>query len=250
MSNQNKAIQEIKSLMVKFGFMSDSNELQSFKTVDEVIFQVEKLEVGKSIKKINENFEASNVENGTYRLKDHFEITVKDGKISNVKQIFVDAKLEDGTEIRIEGDVIDLGAKVTVLQGDAEVPAPDGSHTLEDGDVITTKDGVITAFDDKGDQEEGETPEAPDVDTDKDTANSGGQDEMVKMLKEFITNMSKKINEMESNYAELQNQFKTFSKLPATKKIVDGKTDFNRATESETDSRLNAILALKNKINN
>jgi len=150
----------------------------------------------------------------------------------------------------IEGDVIDLGAKVTVLQGDAEVPAPDGSHTLEDGDVITTKDGVITAFDDKGDQEEGETPEAPDVDTDKDTANSGGQDEMVKMLKEFITNMSKKINEMESNYAELQNQFKTFSKLPATKKIVDGKTDFNRATESETDSRLNAILALKNKINN
>ena len=62
--------------------------------------------------------------------------------------------------------------------------------------------------------------------------------------------MSKKINEMESNYAELQNQFKTFSKLPATKKIVDGKTDFNRATESETDIRLNAILALKNKINN
>ena len=51
MSNQNKAIQEIKSLMVKFGFMSDSNELQSFKTVDEVIFQVEKLEVGKSIRK-------------------------------------------------------------------------------------------------------------------------------------------------------------------------------------------------------
>ena len=52
MSNPKNAIQEIKNLMVKFGFMSNDNQLQSFKTSDDVIFQVEKLEVGKSINKI------------------------------------------------------------------------------------------------------------------------------------------------------------------------------------------------------
>ena len=144
MSNPKNAIQEIKNLMVKFGFLSNDTQLQSFKTSDDVIFQVEKLEAGKSINKINEAFEVSKVEDGTYRLKDNFEIEVKDGKISNVREIFVDAKLEDGTQIKIEGDVIDLGAKVSVVQGDAEVPAPDGVHTLDNGDKITTVDGVIT----------------------------------------------------------------------------------------------------------
>ena len=72
--------------------------------------------------------------------------------------------------------------------------------------------------------------------------------ELVEMLKEFITNMSQKINQMESNYSELQNQFKSFSKSPATKKIADGKTDFNKVSE-EADTRLAAILALRNNKN-
>ena len=261
MSNQRNAIQEIKNLMVKFGFMSNDNTLQSFKTNDDVIFQVEKLEVGKSINKINEAFEVSVVDNGTYRLKDHFEIEVKDGKISNVREIFVDATLEDGTKITIEGDVIDLGAKVSVMQGDAQVPAPDGVHTLDNGDKITTVDGVITEFYDNpsADEEGEEAPEAPNLEakevdspeiTAEEKAHVGTDEQMVEMLKEFITKMSSKINEMESQYSELKNEFNSFKKSPATKKIVDGKTDFNKVAENELDSRLNAILALKHKINN
>ena len=114
MSNPKNAIQEIKNLMVKFGFMSNDNQLQSFKTSDDIIFQTEKLEAGKSINKINEAFEVSAVEDGTYRLKDNFEIQVEGGLITNVREIFVDAKLEDGTAIRIEGDV-QLAAEVNWL---------------------------------------------------------------------------------------------------------------------------------------
>lgn len=249
MSNQNKAIQEIKSLMVKFGFMAPEVNLISFKTSDDVILQVEKLEIGKSISKINEQFEQSVLEDGTYRLKEHFEIEVEGGKIKSVKEIFVDAKLEDGTVIKIEGDVIDLGAKVSVVQGDAEVPAPDGVHTLDNGDKITTVGGVITEFYDNpsADEEGEEAPEAPGLEAPE--AAGDGKDELVAMLKDFISAMSAKINQMESQYSELQNQFKDFSKQPAAKKIADGKTDFNKEADS-VDSRLNAILALKNKINN
>ena len=250
MSNPKNAIQEIKNLMVKFGFMSEGIQLQSFKTSDDVIFQVEKLEVGKSINKINEAFEISSVDNGTYRLKDNFEIEVTDGKISNVREIFVDATLEDGTKITVEGDVIDLGAKVSVAQGDAQVPAPDGVHTLDNGDKITTVDGIITEFyDNPSADEEGEkAPEAPALEA-PDAKPADGKDEMVEMLKEFITNMSSKIQQMEGNYAELANQFKSFSKQPATKKIVDGKTDFNKIAENEVDSKLQTIFALRNSIN-
>ena len=250
MSNQKNAIQEIKNLMVKFGFLSNDSSLQSFKTTDDVIFQVETLEAGKSINKINEAFEVSNVEDGTYRLKDNFEIEVKDNKITNVREIFVDATLEDGTAIKIEGDVIDLGAKVSVMQGDASVPAPDGVHTLDNGDKITTVDGVITEFyDNPSADEEGEAaPEAPGLEA-PEAAPADGKDELVAMLKEFITNMSQKINQMESNYSELQNQFKAFSKQPAAKKIVDGKTDFSKNTQSDIDNKISTIFALRNSIN-
>ena len=102
--------------MVKFGFMSNDSSLQSFKTTDDVIFQVEKLEAGKSINKINEAFEVSNVENGTYRLKDHFEIKVKDGKIANVREIFVDATLEDGTKLPSVTTVLGAQKKQGIME--------------------------------------------------------------------------------------------------------------------------------------
>ena len=38
------------------------------------------------------------------RLKENFEIEVKDGKLVAVKEIFLDAKLADGSQIKVEGD--------------------------------------------------------------------------------------------------------------------------------------------------
>ena len=107
MSNSKSAIQEIKKLMVQFGFMSeDKNEI--------------------------------------------------------VKEIFIDAKLIDGTAIKVEGDSLLEGAKVVVVTADAEVPAPDGVHELEDGTKVETKDGVIVKVEEVVAEEEGvEAPEVP-----------------------------------------------------------------------------------------
>jgi hypothetical protein len=243
--------------MVKFGFLSNDNQLQSFKTSDDVIFQVEKLEAGKSINKINEAFEVSAIEDGTYRLKDNFEIEVKEGKISSVREIFVDATLEDGTAIKIEGDVIDLGAKVSVVQGDAEVPAPDGVHTLDNGDKITTVDGVITEFYDNpsADEETEKAPEAPSLEAanvdspeiDKEEKVTE-KDELVSMLKDFIGAISTKLSQMETEQANFKKELANFAKQPASKKIIDAKTDFNKVDDAANE-RLNAVLAIKNSIN-
>lgn len=56
---------------------------------------------------------------------------------------FVDAKLVDGTIIRIEPEVA-VGGTVQVIGADGELlPAPDAQHQLEDGSVVTTEGGLI-----------------------------------------------------------------------------------------------------------
>lgn len=54
-----------------------------------------------------------------------------------------DAELEDGTKIKIAGEVVE-GSKVTIVAEDgSEIPAPDGEHKLKGGPTITVKDSLI-----------------------------------------------------------------------------------------------------------
>lgn len=247
MSNSKSAIKEIKSLMVQFGFLkSDEVEMLSFKMEDDTILNTEKLESGSKIYKINEAFEQVSLEDGSYKLKEHFEIEVADGEIVTVKEIFVEAKLVDGTVVKVEGDSLMEGSKVVVVTADAEVPAPDGTHELEDGTKIETKDGVIVkVMEVAGDAEGGEAPEAPEMEEPAIDAPMGMEAEIMDMLKEFVKKMGEKMSEMEQSYSSLQNEFNAFKKEPAAKKIADGKTDFNKEVEDALEARIKALKSLK-----
>ena len=242
MSNQKNAIQEIKNLMVKFGFMNEEAPLLSFKLEDETILQTDKLEIGKSIYKINDAFERATLEDGVYKLKEHFEIEVSEGLIKSVREIFVDAKLVDGTQIKVEGDALAAGAKVVVVTDQGNVPAPDGVHEIEDGTKVETKDGVIVnVMEVPNDVEEGEAPEAPEVEVPK-------EQEMIDLVKEFVSKMSDKIKKMEEQMTKLNSEFDSFRKEPAAKKISDGKTDFSKkASEDLVEDKIAAIMSLRNK---
>jgi flagellin-like hook-associated protein FlgL len=249
MSNSKSAIKEIKNLMVQFGFLkSDEVELQSFKLEDDTILNTEKLEKGAKIYKIDEAFNQVSLEDGSYKLKENFEIEVSNGEIVTVKEIFVDAKLKDGTAIKVEGDTLDKGAKVVVVTPDAEIPAPDGTHELEDGTKVQTKDGVIVDVIDVANEtpadEANEVPEGKDVE-----APMGMSKEMMDMLKEFVSKMGEKMSQMEQSYSKLENEFKAFKKEPAAKKIADGKTDsFSKVNnEDHLDARVRALASLRNK---
>jgi hypothetical protein len=243
MSNPKNAIQEIKNLMVKFGFMADENPLLSFKLEDDTILETEKLENGKSIFKINEAFERVALENGSYKLKENFEIEVSEGQITAVKEIFVDATLIDGTKIKVEGDALANGAKVVVVTEQGEVPAPDGVHELEDGTKVETKDGMIVMVQEVPAEAEGEAPEAPEVEV-----SIPVDTQLVDLVKEFVNKMSEKISSMEANMSSLSSEFEAFKKEPAAKKIADGKTDFNKqAKDDAVEDKISAIMSLRNK---
>lgn len=241
MSNSKKAVQEIKKLMVQFGFLADEPTLLSFKLEDNTILQTAKLEAGNEIVKINEEFEQVKLEDGSYRLVENFEIEVKDGKIEVVKEVFLDAKLADGTVVKVEGDSLAEGAKVLVVTSDAEIPAPDGVHELEDGTKIETKDGIIAKIEEvAGDAEGVEVPEAPAVEVGMDA-------QMFEMLKEFISKMGEKMSAMEQSYSALENEFNSFKKEPAAKKVADGKTEkFTKLNNNdELDAKIAAIMSLQ-----
>lgn len=249
MSNSKSAIKEIKNLMMQFGFLkNDEVEMLSFKLEDDTILNTEKLEKGAKIYKIDEAFSQVSLEDGSFKLKEHFEIEVSNGEIVAVKEIFVDAKLKDGTVIKIAGDTVDKGAKVVVVTPDAEIPAPDGTHELEDGTKVETKDGVIVDVQDVANEtpadEANEVPEGKDVE-----APMGMDAEMMSLVKDFITKCSQKMAEMDDNYKSLQNEFNAFKKQPAAKKLADGKTDSFSKTNNEDhlDARVRALASLRNK---
>lgn len=242
MSNSKTAIAEIKKLMVQFGFMTEEQTPLSFKLADNTILQTSKLEAGNSIFKINDAFEQVSLEDGSYRLVENFEIQVKDGKIETVKEIFLDAKLVDGTQIKVEGDSLVEGKKVVVVTEEAEIPAPDGVHELEDGTKIETKDGMIAKVEEK--VAEVEAPEGPEVSVE--LPSLGMEKEVMQMLKDFVSKMGEKISKMEQDYSKLQNEFNSFKKEPASKKIADGKTESfsNIKNDDVFDARLQAAISL------
>ena len=247
MSKSKIAISEIKKLMVQFGFMSDEPTLKSFKLEDNTIVETLELKAGEKITKVNDEFNRVALESGSYRLVENFNIEVEDGEIKSVKEIFVSAKLVDGTEIKVEGEELVAGAKVVVITPDAEVPAPDGVHELEDKTKVETKDGVIVsveeAMEENGEGEpfpEGE-PKAevkPDVSV---------EEEVMSLLKDFIKKMGDKMGKMEEKMESVQNEFNAFKKEPAAKKIANGKTDFNKQeTNDDVDAKIATIMSLRN----
>jgi hypothetical protein len=187
MSNSKSAIQEIKNLMVQFGFMSED-------------------------------------------------------KTEIVKEIFIDAKLIDGTAIKVSGDSLIEGAKVVVITEEGEIPAPDGVHELEDGTKVETAEGLISKIEQKLEEPEMEKPEA---EVEIEVSKEGMSKEMVDMLKEFIYKMGDKVKKMEEQMSSLSTDFNSFKKEPAAKKIADGKTEKFNKTDDYIDSKLEAIAALR-----
>jgi hypothetical protein len=253
MSNSKSAIQEIKNLMVSFGFMKEEVTLQSFKLEDETILQAEKLEVGNKIFKINEAFEQVALENGSYKLKENFELEVSEGDIIAVKELFLDAKLKDGTLVKVLGDALVEGVKVMIADAAGmDVPAPNGIHELEDGTKIEVLEGIVSKIEEakaEKEAEDGLDPEAPEMAYMPKMMEKEADMELISLVKDFMSKMGEKVSKMEQSYSSLENEFKAFKSEPAGKKIADGKVEsFNKQDNDDVlYARLAALKALKNK---
>ena len=251
MSNSKTAIAEIKKLMKQFGFLSDDGTLKSFKLEDNTILEAKNLVAGEKITRINDEFERVALESGVFKLVENFEVEVVNGEIKSVKEIFIDAKLADGTVVKVEGDTLLEGAKVVVVTEDAEIPAPDGVHELEDGSKIETKDGIIVKVEEMLEEElpkEGPESMPPAVD---EPATEGKpvpdvEVELMSLLKDFIQKVSEKMGALEEKIEGVEGQFAAFKKEPSAKKIANGKTEkFNNVSNDDLDGKISMIMSLR-----
>ena len=241
MSNPKNVIAEIKGLMKQFGFLEESSN--SYKLEDKTIVQANKLENGQKISKINDEFKSVPLSTGSYRI-DNFNVEVKDGVISTVKEIFLEAKLKDGTVVKVEGEELLEGSKVIVVTEEGELPAPDGVHELESGVKVQTVGGVIVKVEEP--EMEVEEEEMEDVKEKVVEKVEDKDKEMVELLKKLMEKVQEKMKEMEEKMSSLENNFNAFKKEPASKPVPNGKTEFSKYNESVEDKRISGILALRN----
>lgn len=174
-----------------------------------------------------------------------------------VEANFLEAKLKDGTVVKVEGETLAEGAKVVVVTEEGEIPAPNGVHELEDGSKVETVDGVVksieAAIEEKVEAEvelPGQELPGVEVPADGEDVEMGYMmpEEMVNMLKDFIVKCSEKIAEMEAKSQKMEADFNAFKKEPAAKKIATAKSEFNsNKSDDDVDARVSNIIALRNK---
>jgi hypothetical protein len=69
------------------------------------------------------------------------------------EQEFKEAKLADGvTIVTWDGEL--LGADLMVVSEEGKIPAPDGDHTLESGEIVTVADGKVINIEPAKEEEE------------------------------------------------------------------------------------------------
>jgi len=66
-----------------------------------------------------------------------------------VEAAFGELTLVDGTIVVFDGDELNVGSMLSVKTEEGVIPAPDGVHETTDGQLITTKDGVVELIEEK-----------------------------------------------------------------------------------------------------
>jgi hypothetical protein len=128
---------------------------------------------------------------------------------------FESAKLKDGTEIMWDGELAEGTALMVVAEDGNQMPAPDAPHELEDGTIVTTVGGLITAIEPKKEVEvEIELAVAPDM---------SKLEERLMACEEKMASMETKMAEM---FSAVDSKFATIndnnvSKFEAITKIVE-----------------------------
>ena len=128
------------------------------------------------------------------------------------EQEFKEAKLADGvTIVTWDGEL--LGADLMVISEEGKIPAPDGDHTLENGEIVTVADGKVINITPAKEEEaeiEIELAEDPEVEAEIESEDYDMKS-VVSMLKECMT----KIEMLEKKMGETKMEEKVEEAMSA-----------------------------------
>lgn len=196
-------------------------------------------------------------------VKEYFNLTEYPAAVETSKETFGEVKDINGAfTIVFEGELLEVGKEVSVRTAEGqEMPAPDGTHELEDGRKIVTENSVVTeihqpeamaaAF-----EEEvpvgNESMDAPMAMTPEDLHNAIAdlvQTEMGKYKEEMASMMKERMMEVQN---QIKNITATTPGIDRTVASTGAKQAYEAFTKSSPNAeRMNQALNLiKNKPKN
>ena len=174
-----------------------------------------------------------------------------------VVEAFEDAKLQDGSIVRIE-PAVEVGATVVVIGEDGEtVPAPDAAHELESGVIIRTEGGVVVEVmepeaapeEEAAKEEKEEEMSATPFDSDKFKEDIlGAVSELIKSEIDAAAFASKKkvaeVTEAVSMVTDIMEKMAATPKESPSKKVAN---PFNKGVDyTDLAAKISAVMKEKN----
>ena len=159
-------------------------------------------------------------------VKSYFNLT----EASTVKQEFAEATLADGTtKIYWDGDLA-VGTKVYLLDAEGnQIPAPEGSHTLEDGtNVVLGTEGEVLEVAERASEEEMAEQEHIDPATGVPIVTPDTMEEVVSapavedIVKAVVEAVQEEMAKYKDRMSAVESNLEKFSAAPASAKTLPG----------------------------
>lgn len=166
------------------------------------------------------------------------------------------ARLEDGTELVIEGDLAE-GTKVYVITEEVNIPLPDQTYTLDSGIMITVVDGAITDITEKPEEPVEDEMEEPPAETpaeqptDDIAAKIMDLESRLGKLEELVNSLSASQTEIKNQNEELQKQNELLSseKTELTEKVNDFEIKLSKMDGAEPAKKSNNLIGVTVELN-
>lgn len=186
-------------------------------------------------------------------VKSHFNLV--EATVEETKEIFGELKDINGAfTLRFPGDSLQVGDKVTVVTAEGqEMDAPDGTHELEDGTKIVTKDSVVeeimSADGEKALAEE-EVAKEEEMEVEVEVKEEEAKIEdiveaIVESVKEEMAKMKEKMAELESKVSKMEEMPAAEPTMTSTGTKVEASSKFSKFNIEEARNADRIKLALK-----
>jgi hypothetical protein len=149
---------------------------------------------------------------------------------------FNDAKLADGTLIQWEGELGE-GTAIMVIDTDGNTtPAPDATHELSDGTLVTTLGGLVTMIEPKSEEVEVEEMAAPDMSAYEDRIMSCETkiEEMEKKMEKMLAAVEMASANVDSKFNEIKEIVETIAEEPIVEVEAPKNSTFKKAKPKQS----------------
>jgi hypothetical protein len=150
------------------------------------------------------------------------------------------ASLMDGTEVYVEDEFIP-GAQLSVITEEGLIPAPEGTHILENGTAVTVDAAGIIVEVSEAEAEAEEMAEEVKEEMAEEVKEEMTS-EIVEAIAEVLAPIVSEMEKVKEELEKIKGDFNKFSAAPAANPVTN-----NFSAPTKTDSRIETLRRMKNQ---